>query len=262
VISRNLGMSSMRVGRARPRLATMMTPTILRVGAIVAVLSVIGQVTGVVLAPDWSGPPDVGARAVLAAGDIWKAWLLIQLVAILFVVPAVAVVLMTLEGTDGAGWARLCLPLISVAAALACAQILIGGSRANLVEAASTESATRAGYLAAFDAMSAATDFINFGGLLALGMALVVMATAILVSRVYARAIGWLCAGAAGLVLVGLLGGLAVSEDASFLVYAGMILFLIALIALAVSMWRRAARIARATATVAPSGLDSATVTR
>ena len=44
VISRNLGMSSMRVGRARPRLATMMTPTILRVGAIVAVLSVIGQV--------------------------------------------------------------------------------------------------------------------------------------------------------------------------------------------------------------------------
>ena len=144
----------MRVGRARPRLATMMTPTILRVGAIVAVLSVIGQVTGIVLAPDWNGPPDVGARTV-AAADIWKAWLLIQLVGILFVVPAVTVVLMTVEGTDGAGWARLCLPLISVSAALACAQTLIGGSRANLVEAASTESATRAGYLAAFDAMSA-----------------------------------------------------------------------------------------------------------
>ena len=203
----------MRVGRARPRLVTMMTPTILRVGAIVAVLSVIGQVSGVVLAPDWSAPPDVGARTV-AAADIWKAWLLVQLVGILFVVPAVTVVLMTVEGTDGAGWARLCLPLISVAAALGCAQILISGSRANLVEAASTESAARAGYLAAFDAVSAATAFINFGGLLALGMALVVMATAILVSRVYARAIGWLCAGAAGLVLVGLLGGLAVSEAA------------------------------------------------
>ena len=163
---------------------------------------------------------------------------------------------MTVEGTDGAGWARLCLPLISVAAALACAQTLIGGSRANLVEAASTESATRAGYVAALDAMSAATDFIDFGGLLALGMALVVMATAILVSRVYARAIGWLCAGAAGLVLVGLLGGLAVSEAAGFLVYAGFILFLIALIALAVSMWRRANRVRDAAVTMAPSGLD------
>ena len=239
----------------------MITPTILRVGAIVAVLSVIGQVTGIVLAPDWNGPPDVGARTV-AAADIWKVWLLIQLVGILFVVPAVTVVLMTVEGTDGARWARLCLPLISVSAALACAQTLIGGSRANLVEAASTESATRAGYLGAFDAMSAATDFINFGGLLALGMALVMMATAIMVSRVYARAIGWLCAGAAGLMLVGLLGGLVVSEAAGFLVYAGFIFFLIALIALAVSMWRRAARIAHATATVAASGLDPATSAR
>ncbi len=110
--------------------------------------------------------------------------------------------------------------------------------------------------------MSAATDFINFGGLLALGMALVVMATAILVSRVYARAIGWLCAGAAGLVLVGLLGGLAVSEAAGFLVYAGFVLFLIALIALAVSMWRRANRVRDAAVTMAPSGLDPAPAAR
>ena len=251
----------MRVGRARRRLATMMTPTILRVGAIVAVLSVIGQV--IRRSPRARLERSARCRGEnVAAADIWKAWLLIQLVGILFVVPAVTVVLMTLEGTDGAGWARLCLPLISVAAALACAQTLIGGSRANLVEAASTESATQAGYLAAFDAMSAATDFINFGGLLALGMALVVMATAILVSRVYARAIGWLCAGAAGLVLVGLLGGLAVSEAAGFLVYAGFVLFLIALIALAVSMWRRADRVGDAAATMAPSGLDPATAAR
>jgi hypothetical protein len=251
----------MRVGRARPRLATMMTPTILRVGAIVAVLSVIGEVSGVLLAPDWNASPDVGARTV-AAADIWKAWLLIQVVGILFIVPAVAVVLMALEGTDGAGWARLCLPMISVAAALACAQILIGGSRANLVEAASTESASRAGYLAAFDAVSAATDFIDFGGLLALGMALVVMATAMLVSRVYARAIGWLCAGAAGLMLVGLLGGLAVSDAASVLIYAGFVLFMIALIALAVSMWRRANRVRDAAVTMAPSSLDPAPAAR
>ena len=252
----------MRVGRSRPKLATMMTPTILRVGAIVAVLSVVGQVIGVVLAPNWSGPPDVGASAVLAAADIWMAWLLVQLVAFLLVVPAVTVVLMTVEGTDGAGWARLCLPLIIVAVVLGCAQTLISGSVTNLAEAASSESPARQGHLAAFDALSAITAFVNFGGLLALGMALVVMATAILASRVYARAIGWLCAGAAGLVLVGLLGGLTVSEAASFLVYAGFVLFLIALIALAVSMWRRANRVDTAAATMAPSGLDPAAAAR
>ena len=86
-----------------------------------------------------------GREAVVPRPTSGRRWLLIQLVGILFVVPAVTVVLLTLEGTDGAGWARLCLPLISVAAALACAQTLIGGSRANLVEAASTESAYAGG---------------------------------------------------------------------------------------------------------------------
>jgi hypothetical protein len=84
--------------------------------------------------------------------------------------------------------------------------------------------------------------------------------TATLESRL-ARAIGWLCAGAAGLVLLGLLGQLVVF-DAALLLYAGNLLFLIALIALAVSMWRQANRVGDAAATMAPSGLDPATAPR
>ena len=111
--------------------------------------------------------------------------------------------------------------------------------------------------------MHGATDFIDFGAILVLGMSFLVMATAILVSRAYTPAIGWLCAGAAGLLLVGLLVELAVAEAvAGLLVYAGFVLFQIALIALAVSMWRRATRVGDAAATVAPSGLDPATAAR
>ena len=236
----------------------MMTATFLRVGALAALLSVIGQVTSVILAPDWDGPPEVGASAVLAAADIWMVFWLIHLAGILFAVPAMTVVLRALDGTEGDEWARLCLPLVIVAATLGCAETLTGGSLFALAAASDASPAAQAGYLAAFDAMRGTTVFIDFGAIVALGMLLLAFATAILVSRVYARAIGWLCAGAGVLVLVGILVELAASE-AGLMVFAGNVVFQIALIALAVSMWRRAARVGDAAATVAPSGLDPAT---
>jgi hypothetical protein len=240
----------------------MMTPTILRVGALAAIFSVIGQVTSVVLSPDWSGPPDVGAASVVRAADIWMAWSLIKLVGILLTVPALTIMLRTLDGTEGGEWSRVCLPLAIVAVALGSVETLIGGSLVNVADAAAGASpAARAGYLAAFDATRNASDFVDFGAVMALGMAFLLLATAILVSRVYARAIGWSCAAAAGLVIVGLLGGL-VGADTGLLVYAGTILIAIALVALAASMWRRAARLHDAPATIAPSGFDPATAAR
>ena len=62
-------------------------------------------------------------------------------------------------------------------------------------------------------------------------------------------------------MLLGLLGQL-VGFDRGLLLYAGYLLFLIALIALAVSMWRRANRVGNVAAMMAPSGLDPATATR
>ena len=100
---------------------------------------------------------------------------------------------------------------------------------------------------------------------MAFGMAFLVLGTAILVGSRISQAIGWLCVGGAGLVLVGILGGLAVDEaiDVAGLVnLAGVVPLEIAFVALAVSLWRRAARVAHLTATIAPSSLDPATATR
>ena len=94
-----------------------------------------------------------------------------------------------------------------------------------------------------------------------LAMLLVPLATAILISHEYRRWIGWLCAVAGALVLVGVPTQLAV-PDAAVIGGIGIELFLVALLALGVSMWRRAGRISHATAKVASSGLDPAMAAR
>jgi hypothetical protein len=240
----------------------MMTPTILRVGALAAILSVLGLLAVDVVSLDWDGPPDVGASSVLAAGDVWMAVWLVQLAGILLAVLALTVVFRTLERSEGGGWARLCPPLLIVSATLLCVQNLINGSLSHLADAASNASpAVRASYLAAFDAVRVASEFVDFGAVIVLGMLLVPLATAILVGHEYRHWIGWLCALAATLVLVGIPAQLA-APDAAVIGGIGIELFLIAMIALGVSMWRRAARHDQAAATVVPSGLDPATAAR
>ena len=236
----------------------MITPTILRVGALAAILSMLGLLAVDVASLDWDGPPDVGASSVLAAGDAWMAVWLVQLAGILLAVPALTVVFRTLDRSEGGGWARLGLPLLILSTTLACTQNLMNGSLFHLADAASNASPeVRASYLAAFDAVRGASEFVDFGAVIALGMLLVPLATAILVGHEYRRWIGWLCAAAAALVLIGVPAQLAI-PDAAVIGGIGIELFLIALLALGVSMWRRAGRIAHATATVAPSGLDTA----
>jgi hypothetical protein len=102
----------------------MMTPTILRVGALAAILSVLGLLAVDVVSLDWDGPPDVAASSVLAAGDAWMAVWLVQLAGILLAVPALTVVFRTLDRSEGGGWARLCPPLLIISATLLCAQNL------------------------------------------------------------------------------------------------------------------------------------------
>ena len=67
------------------------------------------------------------------------------------------------------------------------------------------------------------------------------------------------------MLLVGILVELTIDEAvyvAGFINLVGVVLLEIAFIPLAVSLWRRAARIGDAAATVAPSGLDPATAAR
>jgi hypothetical protein len=256
----------MRVERADRRLATMMNPTILRLGAFACVFSVIAQVITTILAPSWFGPLNTAVSAVRDSADVWFAWWLIHLAGTLLILLGFTVVIRSIEGTEGGEWARLCLPLVIVGATLGCAQVLTGGSLFDLAAAATDASpASQAGYLAAFDAMHGATTFLDNGAIMVFGLSFLVLATAILVGREYRHAIGWLCVVGAVLLLVGILVELAVDEaidEAGLINLAGVVLLEIAFIALAVSLWRRAARIAHATATVAPSGLDPATVAR
>jgi hypothetical protein len=244
----------------------MTTPTILRLGAFACVLSVISQVTTTILAPDWHAPLNVEVSAVRDSADIWMAWWLIHLAGTLLILLALTVVIRTLEGTEGGDWARLCLPLVIVAATLGCAQVLTGGSLFDLAVAATDASpASQAGYLAAFDAMHGATIFIDDGTIMVFALSFLVLATAILVGREYRHAIGWLCAVGAVLLLVGTLLELAVDEvpDVAGLInLAGVLPIEIAFIAMAVSLWRRAARVGDSAATVAPSGLDPASAAR
>jgi hypothetical protein len=240
----------------------MMTPTILRVGALAAFLSVLGLLAVDVASLDWDGPPDVGASSVLAAGDTWMSVWLVQLVGILSALLALTILFRTLDGSEGAGWARLGPPLLIVSTTLACAQNLMNVSLSQLADAASNASPeVRASYLAAFDAVRGASEAVDFGAVIVLGMLLVPLATAILVGHEYRHWIGWLCGVSATLVLVGIPAQLAV-PDAAVIGGIGIELFLVALLALGVSMWRRAGRISHATAKVAPSGLDPAMAAR
>jgi hypothetical protein len=73
-----------------------------------------------------------------------------------------------------------------------------------------------------------------------MGLYLGTLAAAILSGSVYARWIGWLCAASASLVLAGDFLTLA-SDAAFFAVLLGFLLFMAALIALGMTMWRHAA---------------------
>jgi hypothetical protein len=244
----------------------MTTPTILRLGAFACVLSVIAQVITTILAPSWFGPLNEAVSSVRDSADIWMAWWLIHLAGTLLILLGFTVVIRTLEGTEGGEWARLSLPLIIVAATLGCAQVLTGGSLFDLAEAASVGSpASQAGYLAAFDALHAATTFLDNGAIMVFGLSFLVLGPAILVGREYRHAIGWLCVIGAVLLLVGILVELAVDEaidEAGLINFGGVVLLEIAFIALAVSLWRRAARVGDTAAAMAPSGLDPATAAR
>jgi hypothetical protein len=256
----------MRGGHARCSLAAMTTPTILRLGAIACVFSVIAQVITTILAPSWFGPLDAAVSSVRDSADVWMAWWLIHLVGTLLILLAFVVVIRTLDGTDGGEWARLCLPMAIVATALGCAQVLTGGSLFDLAVAATDgSSASQAGYLAAFDAMLGATRFIDDGGIMVFALSFLVLAAAILVGREYRHAIGWLCAVGSVLLLVGTLAEMGVDEApdvAGLINLAGVFPIEIAFISLAVSLWRRAARVGEAATTLASPGLDPATAAR
>ena len=193
--------------------------------------------------PDWSGEPGDAVRVVADSG-FFTADRLIDLIGVLLTVGALTVVARTFPEGTGRDWARLGQPFLVLMGALGSAAVVGGAVMKELADSwADASVGAKQSYLASFDAASNLADDLFFAAFLALGLYLAALAAAILTGGVYSRWIGWAAAVSAVLVLAGDL--LLLASDIAFLaLLTGFALFLAALIALGVSLWRQAAGLA------------------
>jgi hypothetical protein len=216
---------------------------LLRIGAVAAITGALAQAAATVLEPQWSGDPGEAIRTIAGSGS-WTLDRLLDLVGLLLVVGALAVVGRTLAGGAGQGLgARMGQPLLAVLGALGASAVLTGATLKETAEAWATAGpAAKPAYLAVFAAASQTTDALFFGAFLALGVYLAALGAAILTGGGYARWVGWACAASAVLVLVLVGDLLMLAAEAAFLaVLLGFLLFMVVLVALGVTMWQQAA---------------------
>ncbi len=229
---------------------------LLRIGAGAAVLGVIAQLAAAVLEPARVGDADEAIRTV-AESDPWTPRWLVHLTGIVLLIAAVAVVTRTFSEGSAKEWARVGQPLFVVAGALGVAEVLVGAGTKDLADGwASAAPGESLPYLTAFEGAWNATVDLDFGALFVFGIYLGTLAAAILAGNVYARWLGWTCAVAAPLLVVGIVLELS-SVVGTALVLVGNVLFFVVLIGLAVSMWRMGA--ASDAAATDASGLRSGT---
>lgn len=209
-----------------------------RLGAVAAVVGAAAQFVATVVEPDWGGDPQRAVR-VVAASRMWNADRLLDLIGLLLTLVALTVAARALSGA-GREWVRVGTPLLHTMAALGAAAILTGAVMRNLAQQwQRADAIAQPPYLAAFDAMSRTTENLFFGAFLALGAYLAALAPAIMSGSVFCRWTGRAC----GVSAVLLLGGdlLSIVFDPAFVaVLAGYVLFLVAVAALGIAMWRQA----------------------
>jgi len=153
---------------------------LLRIGAVAAITGALAQAAATVLEPQWSGDPGEAIRTIAGSGS-WTLDRLLDLVGLLLVVGALAVVGRTLAGGPGRDWARMGQPLLAVLGALGASAVLTGATLKETAEAWATAGpAAKPAYLAVFAAASQTTDALFFGAFLALGVYLAALGAAIL----------------------------------------------------------------------------------
>jgi len=213
---------------------------LLRIGGAAAILAVIVQLASAIVEPERDGDTSKAIRTIAESGA-WTGRWLVHVTGILLIVVAVAVVTRTFSEGPAKEWARVGQPLFVIAGTLGVAEVVVGGSTKHLADgwAAAPPDANRP-YLAAFEGAWNTTVNLDFGALLILSLYLATLAAAILAGDVYARWLGWTCAVAAPLLFVGILLELR-SPIGTALGLVGNLLFFVVLIALGLSMWRRAA---------------------
>jgi hypothetical protein len=230
-----------------------MTSSQLQVGAVAAIAGAVGQAVAWALEPDWDGPPEVSARLV-AGSQFWNGDRLLDLLGVLLTITALAVVGVTFRERAANYWAQTAQPLLAVWGALSASAILTGAMMKDSADAfADAADRDAAAHLAAFHSAAALTETLFFGAFLAMSLYLASLALAILGGGPYGRWIGWTALVAATLIGVGDLAML-IAEVAFLAVAAGFAVTLVVMIALGMSMWRRAVS-ADTTATQSDSAL-------
>ena len=237
----------MRRAPPRPSVGRMNNPTLHRIGAAAAVLAVVAWLAVAMLMPIAAildEDPTGDARA-LADATGWDATWLVHLASVFLLVVAFAVVGRTFPHGPGREWARVGDVLLAVTGALGAAAVLVSAGLKELADTwAAAAPSSQESSLAAFDATRRTWVYLDLGGIVGFGLYLATLAAAVLSTRLYARWIGWAAALASPLFAVGVVvelwwGGGTVAG------FVGFLLSIVALIALAVSMWRRAAVSAR-----------------
>jgi hypothetical protein len=228
----------MRPEAPRRSVAAMTDRRLMQVAGGAAVAGAIAQLVASVLEPDWGGEPAKAVR-VVADNGFWNGDRLLDMIGVFLTVGALTVAGRTFDERPGREWVRTGQSFLVLMAALGASAVASGATMKVLANRwADATPQTRQSYLAVFDAASRVTEVLFFAAFMALALYLATLATAVLAGRVYARWIGWTAAASAVLVLAGDLFD--IGFDAAFLVViAGYVLFLVVLVALGVSMWRR-----------------------
>jgi hypothetical protein len=157
-------------------------------------------------------------------------------------------VVVTRTFTDGPAreWSRIGQALLVIAGALGAAEVLVGAGTKSLADGwASAPHGSELPYLTAFEAAWNTTVYLDFGAIVVVGLFELTLAMAILSSSVYRRWLGW-ATGVSGVVgLVGIVLELWSPVGTALNLVSGLV-FYVVLVALGVSLRRRAAELGNA----------------
>jgi hypothetical protein len=237
----------MRPRPPRPSVGAMTNTTLIRIGAVAAVLGVVAQLATAVLMPIaavWDEDPADAARA-LADTAGWDAIWLVHLAGAFLIVTAFVVVGRTFSEGPAREWAGVGDVLLAITGAVAVVAVLLSAGLKDLADAWATGAPSSQGAsLAAFAEAKRVWTYVDLGGILAFSLYLATLAAAVHASRLYPRWIGWGAALAAPLVGVGVIVELR-SVAGTVMNAVGTLVFLAVLAGLALALWRQAAATAR-----------------
>lgn len=229
-----------------------MTSRLMRIGAVAAIvgvlMTILATVTEVLVSSDATE-----AMNEIAASGFFTLNRYIDVLGTLLILAALAIVGLTLHSTEGRDWSRLGQILLGAGVACGLIAITFGIAVHQVAEAGvAAEAALQPGYIAAVDALGYVVASAFAAAFIAIGLYLVTLGAAILVSKEYPRWIGMMATASGGLMFVGVPGALFISGGFFLLTMLGFVFWLVITVALGFQLWQRAGRMSVAVTPVTP----------